>query len=868
MKKIILSLILAVILISNGFGKTVDVNRAKKVASNYLSSMPGQYPQWVSGSLTLSHSAVENTTSGLTKSSIPLFYVFNITGSHGFIIISADDIIPPVLAYSNESSFSADNIPPNVEAWLKGYEDQISYAIRTNINQVPGVRSLWNSLNDGPLPGNQLKSAAGVNPLITSKWDQSPFYNDLCPYDNTASKRTPTGCVATAMAMVMKYYKYPTTGIGSYSFSTNNYGTLSANFGATTYKWDSMPNSVTSANSAVATLMYHCGVSVKMGYTASSSSAWILASDNTKCAENALKENFGYANTLQGVEKKNYSDTSWINLLKTELNASRPMVYGGEGTGGGHCFVCDGYDNTDKFHFNWGWGGSYDGYFLLTNLVPEGTGTGGGSGSYTSGQEAIIGIRKPSSSGGGNRFFKLALNAPVTCPADTINYEDSLSFHTDIINNGQFIFSGDISACIFDTNGIFINEVQTIKGIALAPGSHLPNGATFTNPGLTSMLPNTYFVGIMYRSSDTNWIIVPDTNTFRNNKRLVVINSTPIEMYSTMIISPGLYIKQGDSVSVKADIVNHGTTDFNGTLDLSIYDMEGYYVNFIGEKTNFTLPVNQHTMDLTFSTQSINVQPGSYLIALLYQPAGSSDWQLIGSSSYANPVKIQVNATPLVADQYEPNNTSQAATALPVSFSTNPAIIKTEGANCHEGTDFDFYSLSLPAGFTYIISGNLVDAYNDSAQVYTLDALWSWSTNGTTWSEPYDDTIPDITMNNGGTIIFHVAPYFPGQTGTYQSTLRISRNPLGVRDQISPDELRVYPNPVNDYLFIETANQQAVISGVKLFSITGRELAAMNFTELQSAYRMPVSEIQAGTYILAVTTANGIIHRQIVIRRK
>ena len=864
----VLSLLFTVVLFSNGFSKHVDANRAKMVATNYLSSMPIQFPQGIPGGLALSYSATGSNMSGLKNSSIPLFYVFNLTGSHGFIIISADDIIPPLLAYSNETSFSADNIPPNVAGWLKGYENEIIYAISSNIDPAPEVQSEWTALDTGPLQRNVLKSAMGVTPLITTLWDQSPFYNDLCPFDNTANERTVTGCVATAMAMVMKYHNYPTTGIGSYSYNTTRYGTLSANFGATTYNWTAMPNSVTTANTAVATLMYHCGVGAKMDYNVSAqggSAAYVVATDDPKCAENALKDYFGYANTLQGKSKSNYTNSEWINLLKTELNASRPMVYGG----GAHCFVCDGYDDTDKFHFNWGWGGSYDGFYALTALIPGGTGTGGGNGNYTNGQEAIIGIRKPTSSGGGNRFFELALNAPVTCLSDTINYEDSLSFHTDIINNGHATFLGDISACIYDTNGIFISEVQTIKGVALTPGSHLPNGATFNNSGLTSMLPNTYFVGIMYRSADTNWIIVPDTNAFHNNKRLVVINSNPIEMYAAMNISPGLNIKQGDAVSVQADIVNHGTTDFNGTLDLSIYDLEGYYVNFIGEKTNFTLPVNQHTMGLTFNTSSINVQPGSYLIALLYQPAGSSDWQLIGSTAYANPVKIQVNAVPLVADQYEPNNTSAMASSLPVSFATNPAIIKTEGANCHTGIDADYYTLSFPAGYNYVITGNLVDAFNDPAQVYTLDAQWSWSTNGTTWSEAYDDTIPgSITMNDGGTIIFHVEPFYPGQTGTYQSIIRVSRNALGVNDQMQADGLRVYPNPADDHFFIESSDQQAVISGVKLFSITGSELAAVNLAELQSSYRMPVTNLQAGTYILQVTTTKGVIHRQIVIRKR
>jgi len=865
LKKIFLSLLFAVVLFSHGFGKTVDANRAKTVASNYMASMPIQFPQGNPGGLTLCYSAVGNNSSALKESSAPLFYVFNVTGSHGFIIISADDIIPPVLAYSSETSFTADNIPPNVAAWLKGYEDQIGYAIITNMEPAPEVRSEWIALNDGPLQGNGLKSATGVNPLITTLWNQSPYYNALCPYDNTYEELTITGCVATAMAQVMKYHNYPTTGIGSYSYNTNRYGTLSANFGATTYNWANMPNSVTSSNTAVATLMYHCGVSVKMNYNVASeggSTAYTLASSNPICAENSLKTYFGYSTTLQGKSKSDYTDSEWITLLKTELNSSRPMIYRGTGTGGGHCFVCDGYDNSDYFHFNWGWGGSQNGYFLLTSLNP-------GTNSYTSGQGAIIGIRPPGESGGGDTFFKLALNAPVTCLTDTINYEDSLSFHTDIINNGNVTFNGDITACVFDTNGVFIHEVQTIKGVALTPGSHLPNGATFTNSGLPSMLPNTYFVGIMYSSGDTNWIIVPDTNAFHNNKRLVVINSNPIEMYSAMNISPGLHMKQGDAVSVQLDIVNHGTTDMNGTLDLSIYDMEGEYVNFINEITNFTLPANQHTGGLTFSTSSINALPGSYLVALWYHPAGSSDWLLIGSTAYANPVKIEVNAVPLVADQYEPNNTSQTASALPVSFATNPAIIQTTGANCNTGIDDDFYSIFLPSGYTYVITGNLVDAYNDPAQVYTLDAQWSYSINGTTWSDVYDDTIPgNIIMNNGGTIIFHVEPYFPGQTGTYQAIIRVSRNPLGVNDQMPPDGLRVYPNPVNDYFFMETADHQAVISGIKLFSVTGCEIATVNFTELQSAYRMPIMNLQDGTYILQVTTTNGIIHRQIVIRKK
>jgi hypothetical protein len=852
MKKLILLILSAVFLVSAGSGKTVDAERAKIVAANYLASMPARFPQGIPDGLTLCYTSAENNTSDMKASAAPLFYVFNVNGLHGFIIISADDIIPPVLAYSYETSFTADDIPPNVATWLKGYEDQIGYAIRSNLDPAPEVQLEWTTLSDGPRRVNALKSATGVGPLVTTLWSQRPFYNDLCPYDSTYNDRAVSGCVATAMAMVMKYHNYPPNGIGSYYYYSARYGTLSANFGAATYQWADMPNTLSSANTAVSTLMYHCGVGVKMDYNVGSqggSNAWVIAAERAECAENALKNYFGYASTLQGLTKSDYTDSQWISILKTELDAGRPMVYAGYGSDGGHCFVCDGYNDSTYFHFNWGWAGNCNGYFLLNNLNPH------LDWDFTGKQQAITGIQPPDPSGGGNRFYNLALNATVTCPSDTIHYQDSLSFHTDIINNGPVTFSGDISACIYDTNGIFIREVQTIREVTLLPGSHFPNGVTFTNPGLSSVFPNTYFVGIMYSQGDSNRIIVHDTNAFHNDKRLVVINANPVEMYTAMSISPGLRIQQGDSVSVDLGIVNHGTTAMNGTLDLSMYDVGGNYVNSINGITNFTLPVNEHTAGLTFSAQSINVEPGCYFITLRYQPTGSTGWQLIGSAAYANPVMIRVNAVPLVADQYEPNDTSMTASPLPVSFETNPAIVKTEGANCHTGTDYDFYTLSFPPGFTYVITGNLIDYYTDPTHTYTLDAQWSSSTNGTTWSENYTDTLPVIILNNGGTILFQVSPYYVGETGTYQAVIQISRNPLGVNDQMQTDGFRVYPNPASNFLTIETSAVQTP-GQLSIVNLDGRQLITFQITQTKT--QCNISSLRGGVYFVRLTNEKAV----------
>ncbi|MEI6885380.1 MAG: C10 family peptidase [Bacteroidota bacterium] len=874
MKKLFLTLFLAFAILVHVFGKAVDENTARTVA---VSNLSGHTVQALLGkplSLSLSYSCIAPGNAMQKSASGSLYYVFNIDQSSGFIIISGDDIVHPVLGYSDETGFNPNNIPPNVAAWLKGYEDQISFAISTQISATPEIESEWQSLSSGLVPVHPQKGIQAVNPLIATLWDQSPFYNALCPYDNTFNDRTVTGCVATAMAMVMKFFNFPPSGAGNHSYNTNRYGTLSANFGGTTYNWAAMPNTVTSANSAVATLMYHCGVSVDMDYNVGSqggSSAYIISSASpvTNCTEYALKTYFGYASSLQGLKRANYTNPEWIGLLKTELNASRPIIYAGFGTGGGHCFVCDGYNDSDYFHFNWGWSGNYDGYFLIDALNPGGTGTGGGTGGYNDGQQAVIGIHPPSASGGGSKFFKLAMNAPITCPYDTLYYEDTLSFHTDIINNGQVTFNGDISAGVFDTNDVFIDFVQIKKGITLEPGAHLPSGISFANSGISAMLPGTYYIGIMYSAGDTNWKDVADTNSYLSYRQVEVINPNDIEMYSEMNISSGTSILQGDPVSVQLDIINYGTASFNGILDLSLYDIDGEYVNSIEEKTNFTLGANQHTSGLTFSTSSINAQPGTYLLALWYQPAGTTDWQLIGSSDYTNPVTVEVWGLPLLPDQYEPNNTLASSFHFPVGFSTNPVTVTTSGANCHVGNDYDFYTMTFPKGYTYVITGKLIDSESDTAQRYTLDAIWSYSLDGTNWSSTFDDTIPlNIIMNDGGNIQFYVSPKFTGETGTYQAEIRISRNPLGLNDDLKADEIRVYPNPASDYIRIEAADRQPQISGCTMNSMDGREVINVVFPELQSDCQLQTGRFSDGIYSLRIQTPSGIIHRQIVIRKQ
>ena len=372
------------------FAKHVSVETAQQVARNF-------WEQNVVKSTDVIFSDVTSQTEFTN------FYIFNTDG--GFVIVSADDIAYPVLGYSDEGSFNTSNIAINTLEWLRGYQRQIQFGIDNNIKATEEISDLWYKLQNGIPPMH--KSTRAVSALMTTKWNQGPPYNLLCPYDDRTDENAVTGCVATAMAQVMKYWNYPTRGTGSYSYLYNSsyYPEQSADFENTTYDWNNMPDRLLSYSSqaekdAVSTLMYHCGVSVGMNYgtvtNGGGSAAHTVASgyEGERCTELALKDNFGYKTSLQGLGREDYTG-DWDNLLKAELNARRPIIYSGNGTGGGagHCFVCDGYNDNDYFHFNWGWGGAYDGFFLTTALTPGGGGIGSDDdNNYSYRQAAVIGI--------------------------------------------------------------------------------------------------------------------------------------------------------------------------------------------------------------------------------------------------------------------------------------------------------------------------------------------------------------------------------------------------------------------------------------------------------------------------------------------
>ena len=375
--------------------KPVDQAAARQVATNFWNAHRDKGVAAVNSPMTL------------IGSEFNAFYIFA-NGTQGFVIVAADDCVQPVLAYSF-SNPASENINPEVRYWLSTYQQQIDWMRNNGIVNPDAAKSwqLYGTTTQGdPMP------LTAVAPMLTTSWDQSPYYNNLCPYDNVEHERAVTGCVATAMAQVMKYWNHPSQGNGSHSYAEDDYGTLSANFGATTYQWSQMPNSLTGSSStaqvnAVATLMYHCGVAIEMNYGVEASGAQMTnygySYSQIPSTQDALHLFFGYTDSIEALYRDDNSmtDAVWKNYIKNEIDASRPVLYSGFDSTGGHCFVCDGYNTAEtQFHFNWGWSGYFNGYYSLNDLSLGGGGTGTtATYSFNLSQQILINVH-PAGNGG------------------------------------------------------------------------------------------------------------------------------------------------------------------------------------------------------------------------------------------------------------------------------------------------------------------------------------------------------------------------------------------------------------------------------------------------------------------------------------
>jgi hypothetical protein len=375
MKKYLMSLLALVFGIGMVQANPVNVSQAKYVGQQFVQANFQQSRQM--DDLTLVYT-------GTSTRGDACFYVFNV-GSNGFVMVSADDFYRPIIGYSDERNFDT-NINPELGYML----DQLiaSRTGRLTGKAAPKIAAEWESVMNS---GRLISRHGGREKfyLVQTRWDQGTPYNLYCPEAaGGPGGRCYAGCVATAMSQMMKYWNHPVKGTGSHTYNSGgpgypSYPGLSANFGETTYDWDNMPiylsnNSPQEQIEAVATLMYHCGVSVNMMYAPDGSGAY------SQDVPQSIRQYFSYTNQAVYRSRDSYTYDVWASMLKESFDMGWPLYYSGQSSEGGHAFVCDGYDDNGLFHYNWGWSGSGDDYYdfdlmdyntsdgAIFNFVPDG----------------------------------------------------------------------------------------------------------------------------------------------------------------------------------------------------------------------------------------------------------------------------------------------------------------------------------------------------------------------------------------------------------------------------------------------------------------------------------------------------------------
>lgn len=365
MKKTVVFALSALFTANVALAERITVDKAKALASQFFNGNPAVRKASGSGQAL----SLAGASTG--------YYIFNRGTSAGYVIVAADDnAAAQVLGYADEGTVDMTAMPENMAWWLAEYDRQVSYA---------GQRAASKSVTAAA-------KYANIAPMLTSKWNQNSPYNALCPVQRDTI--CPTGCVATAVAQLMYYHKWPEKGVGSNAYNWNG-KVLSADFSQSTYDWSAMTdkydgNSSEASKSAVALLMHDVGIAVNMEYAAKSSGA------AQSLVAPALAGYFSYDKNVKYVQRKYYGVTEWNDLVYSELAASRPVYYTGytENNASGHAFTCDGY-RDGYFHINWGWGGVSNGYFLLTALDPNQQGIGGSSSGYSYTQDIVMNIQKP-----------------------------------------------------------------------------------------------------------------------------------------------------------------------------------------------------------------------------------------------------------------------------------------------------------------------------------------------------------------------------------------------------------------------------------------------------------------------------------------
>lgn len=772
-----------------------------------------------------------------------LLHVVNRGDDGGYVVVAGDDAAPNVvLGYSTGGTFDYETAPENLRWWLDEYGRQMEYMIENGITAAEQATAPTFDRN--------------VEPMITTKWNQDAPYNNMCPELN--GRRTYTGCVATAMAQVMNYHQWPVRGTGSNKY-TDKEGCgqeLSANFGETTYRWDLMldtydANSSQESQDAVATLMKHCGVAVYMSYYQQASGA---LSGN---AAQALVQYFGYPADVQILSRDYRTYDEWITLIKNEIDAGRPVLFGAQSTAGGHEFVIDGYNTDGYFHVNWGWGGNSDDYFLIATLNPYDQGIGGGSDSgFKFMQDIIVNVR-PNPTGNEREFYEICADGSLSINVSSSSlgrtarvslpalYNFSRQFITAYAGIGIEDNEGKLIETAYNTDNVLMTSYGYIASFGTTVSFTIPEdleaGEYRIYPYYRKYNDETTYGRIHVAYTQSQYI----TMTVDSNGTATFGSAAPQWKdldAANIVVNDNPTFADGETTTITVDLTNNGTETFSGPLSFALLyqnqDRFAYspatYNDYYGipllydvytiaagetENVEMSLPISDFTPSAKY-----------YRIAII-----DENENIIGTPQeirVSNPeISLNGNYPEILpsSDNVDCNNMQARATLYNMSadeeYSGNvSARILVNGRY----TILDTKEVTIePSGSTTVDFSGRFEAGETGKQY----SLWIFDANGKSLM-PYTNFTVGIAA--------------------------------GVNDVTAASKAAIYPNPVGDLLNVTDSRG---ISRVQVFGLTGSQVLDVTAVGGDTATAIDMTGLPAGTYIVRTTVTDGTATMQKVIKK-
>ncbi len=768
-------------------------------------------------------------------------YVFNRGEKNGFMVVAADDVAESVLGYSENGTFDVNNIPENLAAWLDTYSAQIAYAAATGTKVISAPARA---------------SYSDVAPIVKTLWDQGYPFNNDCPKDAEDNATCYTGCVATAMAQVMKSYNWPVKGVGENTYFCNSIEkTVSFNFGETTFDWANMINNypgTAEQNAAVAKLMSACGVSVNMGYGTDASGAF---SQNVPAS---LVDYFNYDKSVHLSYRRFYPLPTWMDMMYEELSNGYPIYYSGQAAdgSGGHAFVIDGYRASDAFvHVNWGWSGMSDGYYRITTLEPAVQGAGGAGAGFSDSQAAIFSLRKPIE--GSVVYPNLTVDGDFGSKSQTYfnGQHDYVSFTGTIACSALEEITYELGVRLVSENGgeplLLWKRGATVTKPEGQVGQFQVRYSDFPTEGTWTVSPVFRYNGEIYDLP----IAVGKVHSLKleasaSNLKFTAIDEQPALSATDILSLTPIYA--GKNARFSAKVTNNGTEYF-GKIMLAFTGK--------GNTTQIYSYIQGPAIDLTEGeseeVQFIGSVPVNVLTPDTYVAVATEDGQFISEK-----VKFTLNPRPTeeakmefvsmkVLDTYG----GRGSSARPYKVTANPLTIEAE-FKCVSGEFFsDYVIYFLGAASSSSAMGNpseILTVLEGETVKFTLNITDNTLEEGKKYKGVFGYIVEDEETGQRYFEPYEGAPY----------TYYIIDATAGVSDVVADvDGVKVYPNPAEDVVSI---NAGAAITSVEVYSVSGAMVINNAFSGDDGSVELDVTALTPGMYVVKVNTAAGAVTERMI----